>query len=73
MIRDKLESGHYDAPEKFEADVKLMFKNALRYNQEGSEIYNDAIELDVSNFELDFINVFCFVIWLILILVLETV
>ncbi|TPX43013.1 hypothetical protein SeLEV6574_g05290 [Synchytrium endobioticum] len=45
IIREKLEGGEYDTPAKFEADMKLMFNNAQTYNQEGSEIYEDAVEL----------------------------
>ncbi|KAG5220968.1 Transcription initiation factor TFIID [Salix suchowensis] len=37
-IRDKLEAGDYDTAEAFEADVHLMFANAIKFNGAQSEV-----------------------------------
>ncbi|KAL4266270.1 Transcription initiation factor TFIID subunit 2 [Pleurotus pulmonarius] len=37
-IRDKLEAGEYDTAEAFEADVYLMFANAVKFNGAESEV-----------------------------------
>lgn len=44
-VTTKLESGEYSNVEKFAADVRLVWKNALVYNQPGSEIYITAEKL----------------------------
>ncbi|TPX35945.1 hypothetical protein SmJEL517_g01700 [Synchytrium microbalum] len=46
MISKRLNGKGYDTQEQFETDMKIMFKNAQRYNKEGSEIYEDAVELE---------------------------
>ncbi|KAJ3178997.1 hypothetical protein HDU87_003267 [Geranomyces variabilis] len=45
IISQKLSSGAYHALEEFESDFSLMIANALEYNQEGSEVYDDALAL----------------------------
>ncbi|KAJ3145540.1 hypothetical protein HDU89_007037 [Geranomyces variabilis] len=45
MISQKLSAGAYQALEEFESDFSLMIANALEYNQEGSEVYDDALAL----------------------------
>ncbi|KAJ3158671.1 hypothetical protein HDU86_002636 [Geranomyces michiganensis] len=45
MISQKLSAGAYRALEEFESDFSLMIANALEYNQEGSEVYDDALAL----------------------------
>eukprot|EP00306_Pavlova_sp_CCMP459_P010568 CAMPEP_0185183634 /NCGR_PEP_ID=MMETSP1140-20130426/2097_1 /TAXON_ID=298111 /ORGANISM="Pavlova sp., Strain CCMP459" /LENGTH=325 /DNA_ID=CAMNT_0027749659 /DNA_START=14 /DNA_END=991 /DNA_ORIENTATION=+ len=45
-VRDKLRSGKYATTADFAADVRLVWKNAKTYNQEGSEIYDAAHELE---------------------------
>ena len=41
----KLLSGKYANADKFAADVRLVWKNAMSYNQEGSDIYAAAAAL----------------------------
>ena len=36
----------YYSEEEFMADVHLMFENARMFNEEGSQIYADAIKLE---------------------------
>jgi len=45
-VREKLRSGKYATTADFAADVRLVWKNAKLYNQEGSEIYDAAHELE---------------------------
>ena len=42
----KLEQGQYKDRFAFEADFKLMIKNAETYNMPGSFAYNEATALD---------------------------
>lgn len=44
-IEDKLNTGKYDGPPKFAADVRLVFKNAMTYNRPDSDIYETANKL----------------------------
>lgn len=44
-VTTNLESGQYSTVEKFQADVRLVWKNAMMYNQPGSEIYTTAEKL----------------------------
>lgn len=44
-IQDKLESGKYLGSEAFASDVRLVWKNACRYNRPDSEIYVTADKL----------------------------
>ncbi|KAL0951837.1 hypothetical protein HGRIS_008498 [Hohenbuehelia grisea] len=37
-IREKLDKDKYDTPEAFEADIELMFENAVTFNGAGSEV-----------------------------------
>ncbi len=45
-INDRIKNGSYRAEEDFVADMKLMFSNCRQYNEEGSEIYEDANTLE---------------------------
>ena len=45
LIRKRLKSGKYDTWFDLQSDVGLMFDNAREFNEEGSEIYNDTIQL----------------------------
>ncbi len=45
-IDARIRSGHYKAEDEFLADMKLMFSNCRKYNEEGSEIYEDANVLE---------------------------
>lgn len=44
-VTTKLESGEYSTVEKFVADVRLVWRNAMVYNQPGSQIYTTAEKL----------------------------
>jgi len=47
-IQSKLETGKYqNNPEKFAADVRLVWKNAMTYNRSDSEIYMTADQLRI--------------------------
>ncbi len=43
MIAHRIHSPFYKSLAEFISDFKLMFDNALLYNQEGSQVYNDAL------------------------------
>lgn len=45
-IKKKITAFAYYKVEQFMNDLKLMFKNAKTYNQEGSIVYNDAVKLE---------------------------
>ncbi len=45
MISHRLHSTFYKGLGAFVADFRLMFDNAMTYNQEGSQVYNDALSL----------------------------
>jgi len=47
-IQNKLETGKYqNNAEKFAADVRLVWKNAMTYNRSDSEIYMTADQLRI--------------------------
>ncbi|TPX36140.1 hypothetical protein SmJEL517_g01611 [Synchytrium microbalum] len=46
IIRSRVESLGYGSFASFKSDVLLVFENARTYNQEGSVVYIDAMELD---------------------------
>ncbi len=41
-VQTQLESGHYESPEDFAADVRLVWSNAMTYNSEDTEIHSIA-------------------------------
>ena len=41
-IRDKLVGGKYVSVDDLQADLDRMFNNAMHYNAEGSQVYEDA-------------------------------
>jgi len=45
MIRKRISAHQYKSVLAFRDDVELMFTNATNYNQEGSWVYVDAIEM----------------------------
>ena len=45
FIRARINSAYYKTPAAFLADFILMFDNARAYNVEGSDVYEDANEL----------------------------
>ena len=45
MIYKRINSPYYTSEEQFIADFHLMCSNAQVYNVEGSEVYEDAVEL----------------------------
>lgn len=54
MISHRLHSTFYKDIGDFVADFLLMFDNAMKYNQEGSQVYNDALSLkEVFNVKLN--------------------
>ncbi|XP_048403261.1 protein polybromo-1 isoform X5 [Stegostoma tigrinum] len=42
MLEHNIRSEKYSSEEAFIDDLKLMFRNARHYNEEGSQVYNDA-------------------------------
>jgi hypothetical protein len=44
-IQHNIDTGHYKAVDGIVDDMNLMFDNAMRYNMEGSQVYEDAIAL----------------------------
>ena len=44
-VRSRLASGEYASLQAMRADIELMTANAMRYNVEGSLVYEDAMEL----------------------------
>lgn len=44
-IHAKLESGKYIDPESFASDVRLVWRNAMKYNRSDSDIYQTAEKL----------------------------
>ncbi|CAH8519270.1 unnamed protein product [Dicrocoelium dendriticum] len=46
IIRRKMEQNEYRAHQEMVADLRLMFNNARHFNEEGSQVYNDADMLD---------------------------
>ena len=46
-FQEKLDKNQYEKLEAFEADVNRVFENARVYNMPKSEIYNDAVALQV--------------------------
>jgi SWI/SNF-related matrix-associated actin-dependent regulator of chromatin subfamily A protein 2/4 len=45
-IKDKIIKHKYDSLGDFEDDMALLCQNARTFNEEGSQIYNDSIELE---------------------------
>ncbi|PAV74647.1 hypothetical protein WR25_25647 [Diploscapter pachys] len=45
-IQKKLQNERYFSVEEMGEDIHLMFENARTYNQDGSELYNDAIIME---------------------------
>lgn len=50
-INKKLANKEYSQVESLQADFELMCSNAREYNQEGSIVYDDALELQVTSFD----------------------
>ncbi|KAI9206275.1 SNF2 family N-terminal domain-containing protein [Polychytrium aggregatum] len=46
IIKARIHSTYYKLPHDFVDDFKLMFNNARTYNQEGSQVYTDASEME---------------------------
>lgn len=46
QIKERLKFNRYRTVEKFTDDIRQMFRNARLYNMEGSEVYQDAVELE---------------------------
>lgn len=44
-MRKKLQNGHYNSFEAFEFDAKLVFSNAMTYNQPSTIYYQEANKL----------------------------
>lgn len=41
-VKERLSSGHYTSRAEFEREVRLVFSNAIEYNNEGDEIWTAA-------------------------------
>lgn len=46
MIKERMDSNKYPTHQAMVADLRLMFNNARRYNEEDSQVYHDADTLD---------------------------
>ncbi len=46
-MRRKCETGAYNGPEAFAADMRLVFSNAHTYNKAGTDVYVMATTLSV--------------------------
>jgi ATP-dependent helicase STH1/SNF2 len=45
IIKRRINSPYYKSVQEFQNDFELMFKNAMTYNVEGSDVYSDAVFL----------------------------
>ena len=45
QVRKNIKRREYKTLESFVADMEVMFDNAMRFNEDDSEIYADAVEL----------------------------
>jgi ATP-dependent helicase STH1/SNF2 len=45
MILARINSPYYTSIQQFQQDFELMFANAMQYNVEGSDVYQDAVVL----------------------------
>ncbi|KAI9738207.1 MAG: hypothetical protein M1834_008705 [Cirrosporium novae-zelandiae] len=52
IIKRKTKRKKYDSVDAFMKDVELMFENAKMYNEEYSEIYKDAVDLQMEGRKL---------------------
>lgn len=55
-IKTQLQSGHYETPEEFAADVRLVWNNALTYNEQDNEVHLLAKEFQAA-FEQSYASV----------------
>ena len=46
----------YQSVDQFMKDIDLMFNNAKEYNRDDSQIYKDAIELQVNTIHVDLLS-----------------
>lgn len=46
LIQRKLDAGRYPSPAEYADDVRLVWRNCMTYNKEGSDYYNMAQKLD---------------------------
>jgi hypothetical protein len=46
--QDRMVARKYDTWEEFFADADLMCANAMAYNEDGSEVFQDASQIKVS-------------------------
>lgn len=51
-IKKKSKRKKYQSLEQFMKDIDLLYNNAKHFNEEGSEIYNDAVELQAEAHKL---------------------
>ena len=45
VILHRINSPYYTSSNAFAQDFQIMFRNAMTYNQEGSDVYMDAVAL----------------------------
>ncbi|CAL8082046.1 unnamed protein product [Calicophoron daubneyi] len=45
-IKQKMDQNLYSAHQEMVSDLRLMFNNARHFNEEGSQVYNDAVILE---------------------------
>jgi chromatin structure-remodeling complex subunit RSC1/2 len=46
IIKQRIQAGAYPTNASFERDLRLMVANAKQYNAEGSQVWEDACEID---------------------------
>jgi len=46
-IKKKIKNNNYKSVKQFRDDWNLMFNNARTFNEEGSQVYNDADKMQV--------------------------
>lgn len=47
-LQDSMKKGIYSSPSAVAYDLFLVWANAREYNEQGSQVYNDAEKLEVS-------------------------
>jgi ATP-dependent helicase STH1/SNF2 len=45
MIESKIKNQEYKSIAELQADFHKLFANAMQYNMQGSEVYEDAVEM----------------------------
>jgi len=49
LLKAKIDNHEYEDVKQFKVDMDTMFSNAKKYNERGSQVYEDAIALQVAS------------------------